>query len=51
MALKEALKDGKDPHNGRDVLKKLRDKNSIKFYGVFVLYIKSNIKFMQREKC
>ncbi|TSK14762.1 Guanylate cyclase 2G [Bagarius yarrelli] len=33
MALKEALKDGKDPHNGRDVLKKLRDKNSIRFYG------------------
>lgn len=42
MALKEALKDGKDPHNGRDVLKKLRDKNSIRFYGIFVLYIKSN---------
>ncbi|XP_053496401.1 guanylate cyclase 2G [Ictalurus furcatus] len=33
MALKEALKDGKDPHNGRDVLQKLKDKNSIRFYG------------------
>lgn len=33
MALKEALKDGKDPHNGQDVLQKLKDKNSIRFYG------------------
>ncbi|KAF5896503.1 guanylate cyclase 2G-like [Clarias magur] len=33
MALKETLKDGKDPHNGRDVLRKLKDKNSIRFYG------------------
>ncbi|KAI5103340.1 guanylate cyclase 2G-like isoform X1, partial [Silurus meridionalis] len=33
MALKEALKDGKDLHNGRDVLQKLKDKNDIRFYG------------------
>ncbi|KAM9462865.1 guanylate cyclase 2G [Clarias gariepinus] len=33
MALKETLKDGKDPHNGRDVLRKLKDKNSIRFHG------------------
>ncbi|XP_062860017.1 guanylate cyclase 2G [Trichomycterus rosablanca] len=33
MALKETLKEGKDPHNGREVLQKLKDKNSIRFYG------------------
>ncbi|XP_051928633.1 guanylate cyclase 2G [Hippocampus zosterae] len=33
MALKEVLRDGKDPHNGRQVLQKLKNKNSIRFYG------------------
>ncbi|XP_077481348.1 guanylate cyclase 2G [Stigmatopora argus] len=33
MALKEVLKDGKDPHDGRQVLQKLKNKNSIRFYG------------------
>uniref|UniRef100_A0A3Q3DDF4 Guanylate cyclase n=1 Tax=Hippocampus comes TaxID=109280 RepID=A0A3Q3DDF4_HIPCM len=33
MALKEVLRDGKDPHNGRQVLQKLKNKNSIRFYA------------------
>lgn len=33
MALKEVLRDGKDPRNGRQVLQKLKNKNSIPFYG------------------
>ncbi|XP_077359682.1 guanylate cyclase 2G [Festucalex cinctus] len=33
MALKEVLKDGKDPRDGRQVLQKLKNKNSIRFYG------------------
>ncbi|XP_061120938.1 guanylate cyclase 2G [Syngnathus typhle] len=33
MALKEVLKDGKDPRDGRQVLEKLNNKNSIRFHG------------------
>nr|XP_061807359.1 guanylate cyclase 2G-like [Nerophis lumbriciformis] len=33
MALKEILKDGKDPRDGRQVLQKMKNKNSIRFYG------------------
>ncbi|KAK1794006.1 hypothetical protein P4O66_010917, partial [Electrophorus voltai] len=33
MGLKEVLKEGRDLHNGRELLQKLRDKNSIKFNG------------------
>ncbi|XP_017551372.2 guanylate cyclase 2G [Pygocentrus nattereri] len=33
MGLKEVLKDGQNPRKGRELLKKLRDKNSIRFYG------------------
>ncbi|XP_076854584.1 guanylate cyclase 2G [Brachyhypopomus gauderio] len=33
MGLKEVLKEGRDPHNGRELLQKLRDKNNIKFNG------------------
>ncbi|XP_062331330.1 guanylate cyclase 2G [Osmerus eperlanus] len=33
MGIKEVIKDGKDPHNGRELLKRLRDKNSIRFHG------------------
>nr|XP_043870167.1 guanylate cyclase 2G isoform X1 [Solea senegalensis] len=33
MGLKEVLKDGKDPHDGRHVLQTLKKKNSIRFYG------------------
>ncbi|KAI4872797.1 hypothetical protein NFI96_016122 [Prochilodus magdalenae] len=33
MAVKEVIKDGKNPRNGRELLQKLRDKNGIRFYG------------------
>ncbi|XP_076007873.1 guanylate cyclase 2G [Genypterus blacodes] len=33
MGLKEVLKDGQDPQDGRQVLKRLKDKNNIRFYG------------------
>uniref|UniRef100_A0A3P8VUU6 Guanylate cyclase n=1 Tax=Cynoglossus semilaevis TaxID=244447 RepID=A0A3P8VUU6_CYNSE len=33
MGLKEVLKDGKDPHDGRQLLKSLKNKNSIRFYA------------------
>nr|XP_057933987.1 guanylate cyclase 2G [Doryrhamphus excisus] len=33
MALKEVLKDGKDPRDGRQILQRLKNKNSIRFYG------------------
>nr|XP_046234041.1 guanylate cyclase 2G [Scatophagus argus] len=33
MGLKEVLKDGKDPHNGRQLLHRLKNRNSIRFYG------------------
>ncbi|XP_054656735.1 guanylate cyclase 2G [Dunckerocampus dactyliophorus] len=33
MALKEVLKDGKDPRDGREILQSLKNKNSIRFYG------------------
>ncbi|XP_010746852.3 guanylate cyclase 2G [Larimichthys crocea] len=33
MALKEVLKDGKDPHDGRQLLQRLKNKNGIRFYG------------------
>ncbi|XP_061612717.1 guanylate cyclase 2G isoform X3 [Phyllopteryx taeniolatus] len=33
MALKEVLKDSEDPHDGRQVLQKLKNKNGIRFYG------------------
>ncbi|XP_041672123.1 guanylate cyclase 2G [Cheilinus undulatus] len=33
MGLKEVLKDGKDPHDGRQLLQRLKNKNDIRFYG------------------
>ncbi|KAG8008766.1 Guanylate cyclase 2G [Nibea albiflora] len=33
MGLKEVLKDGKDPHDGRQLLRRLKNKNGIRFYG------------------
>ncbi|XP_070708336.1 guanylate cyclase 2G [Pempheris klunzingeri] len=33
MGLKEVLKDGKDPHDGRQLLRRLKNKSSIQFYG------------------
>ncbi|XP_051529909.1 guanylate cyclase 2G-like isoform X2 [Myxocyprinus asiaticus] len=33
MGLKEAFKNGKDISHGREILKKLRDRTSIRFYG------------------
>uniref|UniRef100_W5L2B3 Guanylate cyclase n=1 Tax=Astyanax mexicanus TaxID=7994 RepID=W5L2B3_ASTMX len=33
MGLKAVLKDGNNPRNGRELLRNLRDKNSIRFYG------------------
>lgn len=32
MALKEVLKDGKDPHDGQQLLQRLKNK-TIRFYG------------------
>ncbi|XP_060884872.1 guanylate cyclase 2G isoform X2 [Labrus mixtus] len=33
MGLKEVLKDGKDPYDGRQLLQRLKNKNGIRFYG------------------
>ncbi|XP_026171889.1 guanylate cyclase 2G [Mastacembelus armatus] len=33
MGLKEVLKDGKDPHDGQQLLQALKNKNNIRFYG------------------
>ncbi|TKS89500.1 Guanylate cyclase 2G [Collichthys lucidus] len=33
MALKEVLKDGKDPHDGQQLLQRLKNKNGIRFNG------------------
>uniref|UniRef100_A0A8B9JX77 Guanylate cyclase n=1 Tax=Astyanax mexicanus TaxID=7994 RepID=A0A8B9JX77_ASTMX len=33
MGLKAVLKDGNNPRNGRELLRNLRDKNTIRFYG------------------
>ncbi|GAA6214570.1 guanylate cyclase 2G-like [Lates japonicus] len=33
MGLKEVLKDGKDPHDGRQLLRRLKNRNNIRFYG------------------
>lgn len=33
MGLKEVLKDGKDPLDGRQLLRRLKNKNGIRFYG------------------
>ncbi|KAM6898598.1 guanylate cyclase 2G [Lycodopsis pacificus] len=33
MALKEVLKEGKDPHDGRQLLQRLRNRNNIRFNG------------------
>ncbi|KAM9336963.1 guanylate cyclase 2G [Symphorus nematophorus] len=33
MGLKEVLKDGKDPHDGRQLLRRLKNKNDIRFHG------------------
>ncbi|CAL9699457.1 unnamed protein product [Knipowitschia caucasica] len=33
MGLKEVLKDGKDPHDGLELLIRLKKKNNIRFYG------------------
>ena len=35
MGLKETIKDGKDPKDGRQLLKRLKNKNNIRFYGWF----------------
>nr|XP_020486421.1 guanylate cyclase 2G-like [Labrus bergylta] len=33
MGLKEVLKDGKDPYDGRQLLQRLKNRNGIRFYG------------------
>ncbi|XP_073345285.1 guanylate cyclase 2G [Pagrus major] len=33
MGLKEVLKDGKDPHDGRQLLRRLKNRNDIRFHG------------------
>ncbi|XP_055006373.1 guanylate cyclase 2G isoform X2 [Boleophthalmus pectinirostris] len=33
MGLKEVLKDGKDPHDGQELLIRLKNKHNIRFYG------------------
>uniref|UniRef100_A0A3Q1AK29 Guanylate cyclase n=2 Tax=Amphiprion ocellaris TaxID=80972 RepID=A0A3Q1AK29_AMPOC len=33
MGLKEVLRDGKNPHDGRQLLQRLKNKHSIRFYG------------------
>ncbi|XP_041830331.1 guanylate cyclase 2G [Melanotaenia boesemani] len=33
MGMKEVLKDGKDPHDGRELLQRLKNKDNIRFYG------------------
>ncbi|XP_069373770.1 guanylate cyclase 2G isoform X2 [Paralichthys olivaceus] len=33
MGLKEVIKDGKDPYDGRQLLQRLKNKNNIRFYG------------------
>ncbi|XP_060951342.1 guanylate cyclase 2G [Limanda limanda] len=33
MGLKETIKDRKDPHDGRQLLQRLKNKNNIRFYG------------------
>ncbi|XP_036936167.1 guanylate cyclase 2G [Acanthopagrus latus] len=33
MGLKEVLKDGKDPHDGRQLLQRLKKRNDIRFHG------------------
>ncbi|KAF3704163.1 Guanylate cyclase 2G [Channa argus] len=33
MGLKEVLKDGKDPRDGRQLLQRLKNRNAIRFYG------------------
>ncbi|XP_074519022.1 guanylate cyclase 2G [Halichoeres trimaculatus] len=33
MGLKEVLKDAKDPHDGQQLLQRLKNKNGIRFYG------------------
>ncbi|XP_028264594.1 guanylate cyclase 2G [Parambassis ranga] len=33
MGLKEVLKDGKDPHDGQQLLQRLKNKHNIRFYG------------------
>lgn len=33
MGLKEVLKDGKDPYDGRELLQRLKNRNNIRFYG------------------
>lgn len=37
MGLKEVLKDGKDPHNGQELLQTLKKKGGIRFYGQLLL--------------
>lgn len=33
MGLKEVLKEGRNPYDGREVLRRLKDKSKIRFYG------------------
>uniref|UniRef100_A0A671Y3I6 Guanylate cyclase n=1 Tax=Sparus aurata TaxID=8175 RepID=A0A671Y3I6_SPAAU len=37
MGLKEVLKDGKDPHDGRQLLRRLKNRNDIRFHGRWLL--------------
>ena len=37
MGLKEVLKDGKDPHDGWELLQRLKNKNNIRFNGRYLL--------------
>lgn len=37
MGLKEVLKDGQDPHDGQQLLQRLKNKNDIQFIGWLLL--------------
>ncbi|TNN84804.1 Guanylate cyclase 2G [Liparis tanakae] len=39
MALKEVLKEGKDPHDGRQLLQRLRHRNNIRFNDIALLAV------------
>ncbi|CDQ63599.1 unnamed protein product [Oncorhynchus mykiss] len=39
MGLKEVLKDGKDPHDGSELLQRLKNKNNIHFYDISLVIL------------
>uniref|UniRef100_A0A3B3R695 Guanylate cyclase n=1 Tax=Paramormyrops kingsleyae TaxID=1676925 RepID=A0A3B3R695_9TELE len=41
MGLKEVLKEGRNPYDGREVLRRLKDKSKIRFYATGLVYFDS----------